>query len=125
MPMVHPTTGKTISSYKQLMHDSVTPDSWQTAFGKDFGSMCQGDNETRANSTNAIFMITPKEVDHTSAARLATYANIVVDYQPQKDNPHQIGITASGNLINYPGALTMCTADITTSKLHWNSFLST
>jgi hypothetical protein len=40
MPMVHPTTGETISSYKQLMNDPVTADTWQTAFGKDFGSMC-------------------------------------------------------------------------------------
>ncbi len=44
---------------------------------------------------------------------------------PQKDNPYQICITAGGNLINYPGELTMRIADITTSKLHWNSILST
>ena len=38
-PMVHPVTGKTISSYKKLMHDPATADIWQTAFGKDFGGM--------------------------------------------------------------------------------------
>ena len=37
MPMVHPTTGETISSYKQLMHDPDTAKIWQKAFGKDFG----------------------------------------------------------------------------------------
>ncbi len=36
MPMVYPTTGETISSYKRLMHDPDTAETWQTAFGKDF-----------------------------------------------------------------------------------------
>jgi hypothetical protein len=62
MLMVHPTTGKTISSYKQLMNNPVTTDTWQKAFGKDFGSMCQGDNKTGVNSTNAMFMMKPEEV---------------------------------------------------------------
>ncbi len=43
MPMVHPKTREIISNYKQLMHDPVTAKIWQTAFGKDFGSMVQGD----------------------------------------------------------------------------------
>jgi hypothetical protein len=40
--MVHPRTNKTITSYKQLMHDPKTAKVWQTAFGKDFGGMAQG-----------------------------------------------------------------------------------
>jgi hypothetical protein len=87
MPMVHPTTGKTISSYKQLMNNSITTDTWQTAFGKDFGSMCQGDNKTGAKGTHAMFVMKPEEVNHMPAARLAMYANILVDYRPQKDDP--------------------------------------
>jgi hypothetical protein len=50
---------------------------------------------------------------------------VVVDHRPQKADPNRIRITAGGNLINYPGELTTRTADITTSKLHWNSVLST
>ncbi len=46
MPMVHPVTGKTITSYKKLMKDPVTQETWMTAFGKDFGGMSQGDNKT-------------------------------------------------------------------------------
>ncbi len=45
--MVHSTTNKTISSYKHLMHDPATVELWQTAFGKDFGGMAQGNNKTR------------------------------------------------------------------------------
>ncbi len=48
-----------------------------------------------------------------------------MDFCPQKFDPHRICITAGGNLINYPGELSMCTADLTTSKLMWNSVLST
>ncbi len=40
--MVHPVTGKTISSYKRLMNNLATAKIWQTAFGKDFGGMAQG-----------------------------------------------------------------------------------
>jgi hypothetical protein len=35
-PMVHPVPGRTISSYKKLMHNPATAEVWQTAFGKDF-----------------------------------------------------------------------------------------
>jgi hypothetical protein len=38
-PMVHPIMGRTISSYKILMHNPATAKGWQTAFGKDFGGM--------------------------------------------------------------------------------------
>jgi hypothetical protein len=79
MPMVHATIGKTKSSYKQLMNNPVIANTWQTAFGKDFGSMCQENNKTGAKGTNTMFRMKPDKVDHTPAARLATYANIVID----------------------------------------------
>ena len=125
MPMVHPVTSETISSYKKLMKDPVTAETWQTAFGKDFGGMCQGDDKTGTVGTDAMFVMTPQDVANMPADRFATYANIVVDFRPQKEDPHRIRITAGGNLINHPGELTTRTADITTSKLHWNSVLST
>jgi hypothetical protein len=46
MPMVHPVTGETISSYKKLKNDPATAETWMTAFGKEFGGMAQGDNKT-------------------------------------------------------------------------------
>ncbi len=63
MRMMHPTTGKTISSYKQLMNNPVIADTWQTAFGKDFGIMCQGDNKTGAKGTKVMFVMKLEEVD--------------------------------------------------------------
>jgi hypothetical protein len=53
------------------------------------------------------------------------YAHIVVDFPPQRTNPRRIWITASGNLINYPGELSTQTADLTSSKLMWKTILST
>ncbi len=39
--------GKTITSYKKLMNNPAKMEIWQTAFGKDFGGMAQGNNKTR------------------------------------------------------------------------------
>ena len=57
--------------------------------------------------------------------RVITYARIVVDYRAHKKDPNRVRITAGGNLIQYPGELTTRTADLTTSKVMWNSTIST
>jgi hypothetical protein len=125
MPMVHPTTGKTISSYKRLINNPATAETWQTAFGKDFGSMAQGDKKMGQQGTNSIFIITHKKIVRIPKHQTVTYTCVVVGFCPQKANPYRIQITAGGNLINYPGELSTQTADLTTSKLMWNSVLST
>ncbi len=43
-PIVHPVTGRTITSYKKLMHNPATAEIWQTGFGNDVGGMAQGCN---------------------------------------------------------------------------------
>ena len=122
--MVHPTTGETISSYKKLMHDPATSKIWQTAFGKDFGGMAQGDIKTGQNGTNSIFAMTHAEIANIPKIQTITYAHVVVNFCPQKTNLHRIQITAGRNLINYLGKLSTRTADLTTSKLMWDSVLS-
>jgi hypothetical protein len=125
MAMIHLVTGKHITSYCKLMQDPATTEVWMTAFGKDFGGMCQGDDKTNTIGTNAFFVMEPKDVSNIPKNQPHTYAKVVVAYRPQKDDLYQIRITAGGNLINYPGKLTTCTAGMTTAKLHWNSVLST
>ena len=61
--MVHPKTGEIITSSKQLMNDPDTTEIWQTAFGKDFDGMAQGDNKTRQAGTNSVFIMTHSEID--------------------------------------------------------------
>ncbi len=102
--MVHPITGHTILSYNKLMHDPGTAKVWQTTFGKDFGGMTQGCSKTGQKSTKAIFVMMHDKIKHVLAVKkYFTHANPVVDYCPQKDNPHCIWITVGGNLINYKG----------------------
>ena len=54
-----------------------------------------------------------------------TYLKVVVDYRTQKSDPNRVRITVGGNLIEYPGELTTRTANMVTSKILWNSVLST
>ena len=67
-----------------------------------------------------------EEIAAIPKGRTVTYGRIVIDFRPQKADPNTVGITAGGNLIkDYPGELTTRTADLTTSKILWNSILST
>ena len=60
--------------------------------------------------------------------RTISYGRIVVNYRPHKDDPNRCRITYGGNIFNkdgYPGELTTRTADLTTTKILWNSVIST
>ena len=69
--------------------------------------------------------MTHKEIWNIPRDRTVIYARMVVDYRPQKPDPNRVRITAGGNLIKHPDELTTWTADLTTSKILWNSVLST
>ena len=124
-PVIHPTTGEIITSYKRLGNDPKFRDVWETGFGKEWGGLAQGDKRTGARGTNTLIILSPDQIHEIPNDQVVTYANIVVDYCPQKEDPNRVRITAGGNLIVYPGGLTTRTADITTSKILWNSILST
>jgi hypothetical protein len=57
--------------------------------------------------------------------RTVTYTRIVIDHRPQKEDPNHVRITVGGNLIDYPFELTTHTADMVSSKILWNSAIST
>jgi hypothetical protein len=63
-PMVHPVTGEMISSCKKLMNDPATAEIWQTALGKDFGGMAQGNNKACQKGTNTMFVMTHKKYNN-------------------------------------------------------------
>ena len=54
-----------------------------------------------------------------------TYARIIVDYRPQKSDPDRVRLTVGGNIPNVLEDLSTKTAYLTTSKILWNSVLST
>jgi hypothetical protein len=77
--MVHPVTGKTISTSKKMMHDPTTAEIWQMAFGKDFGGMAQGDLKMGQKGTNALFVMTHDKIRHVlRQGEKITYRNPVV-----------------------------------------------
>ena len=86
--------------------------------------MAQGDKRIGAIGTNKFKILCPDQVLLILNDHVVTYANIVVDYRPHKEDPNRVRIMAGGNLIIYPGELTTRTAYITTSKILWNSVLS-
>ncbi len=43
----------------------------------------------------------PNDILNIQVDRTVTYANVIVDFRPQKEDPHRIHIMAGGNLINY------------------------
>ena len=89
----------------------------------ELGRLSQGYKDTQY--TNTICFMDHKMINSIPKNQTVTYGRIVVDYRPQKDNPNRVRITADGNLIDYPDELTTRTADLRTTKLLWNSVLST
>ena len=45
-PVIHPTTGKIITKYRELANDPETREVWLSPFGKEFRGLAQGDNLT-------------------------------------------------------------------------------
>ena len=91
-----------------------------------FGGMAQGDEKTGQEGTNSVFIMTHREIDIAmKAGHKWTYERVVVDYRPQKEDPNWIQVTVGGSLITYIGDTSTRTANLTMSKLLWNSVLST
>ena len=93
------------------------------AMCKEQGRLAQGYKDTKG--TDTIKFMSLNKISQIPRDRTVTYARIVVDYQEQKADPNHVCITVEGNLIEYPYKLTTRTADVTTSKVMWNSIIST
>ena len=124
-PVIHSTTRVIITKYSKLANDPETREVWTTAFGKEFGSLSQDDNITEAKVTDSLFVLTHQEIRDILNDRVVTYGRLVVDYLPQQEDPNMVQIITGGNLITYPGDVTIRTSNLTTSKILWNSILST
>ena len=66
-------------SYKRLSKDPEMKEVWETGFGKEWGSLAQGDTRTRAKGTDTFKILRPEQVLLIPNDRVVTYANIVVD----------------------------------------------
>ena len=83
----------------------------------------------RATQINAfvwtIFYLSHADICKIPKDRTVTYARIVIDHRPLKEDPNRVRITVGGNLIDYPFELTTRTADMVSSKILRNSVIST
>ncbi len=63
------------------MNDPATAEVWQTAFGKEFGGMAQGDNKMGQIGTNVIFVMNHNKLGQILwAGKIFTFANPVVNH---------------------------------------------
>jgi hypothetical protein len=119
--VLDPVTGASLN-YIQLLRgpDRVI---WLQGCANEIGRLTQCFQDTSIKGTNAIHFIKPTNLP---PGRMATYLlRIVIDVRPQKAEPNRVRFTAGGNLVAYPGDVSMSTADMLTAKLLFNSVLST
>ena len=110
-------------SYRKLVKSSVK-DKWIDAMIKELGRISQGYKEV-TEGTNTVLFMSREDVKKIPHNKTVTYARITADYREEKKDPYRIRITAGGNLIKNVGPTTSTTADIITSKIMWNSVIST
>ena len=94
----------------------------ENSFENIFVQIAQGVGTIIPPGTNIKFFI-PK--GNVPSGRTVTYERYVAEIQPQKSETHRTRIIVVGNKINFPSDITTTTADFTTSKLIFNSVLST
>ena len=121
--VTHPETGKTITSYRKWMQTPALKHVWEEAMCKELGKFSNGWNDTEGMQT--VRFLTHEEIAAISSNRTITYARIVVDCRKQKNDQNRVRITVGGNLLKGYQELTVRTADLTTSKVMWNSTIST
>ena len=120
-PITHANTGKSME-YCNLLADPTTHDVWLCSTANKFGRLAQGLPDNRVDATNTIFFI---PITKVPCHKRLTYARFVCSFRPQKPEPYHTRITVGGNLIDYPGNLSMKVADMTMFKILVNSTLST
>ena len=120
-PVTHADTGRSME-YRDLLADPTTRDVWLHSAANEFGRLAQGLPDNRVDATNTIFFIPVTKVPRN---KRPTYTRFVCSFRPQKPEPYRTRLTVGGNLIDYPGNLSMKVADMTTFKILVNSTLST
>ena len=92
------------------------------SYANELGRLAQGIRDIPG--TNTLRFI-PKSDIPKDRWKEITYGRICVNYRPQKTEPHRTRLTVGGNLIDYPFEVATPTADLTTSKILFNSVIST
>ncbi len=114
--VVHPVTKETITHYRKLIKDPLLKNLWIKAMSKELHCLAQGCPGV-TKGTNTIYYLSHVDICKIPQDRTVTYARIVINHRPQKEDPNCVHITVGGNLIDYPFELTMHTANMVSSKI--------
>jgi hypothetical protein len=118
--VLDPITGQSLE-YRQLSQ-GPTRDKWIHGFANEIGRLAQGIGTRMPTGTDTIHFIKREQVP---SDRKVTYGHIVATIRPQKSETHRVRLTVGGNLIDHPGDVSTPTADMTTTKILFNSVIST
>ncbi len=91
---------------------------------KDLHCLVQGCTDI-TKGTNTIFFLLNADICNIPSNRTVTYTPIVIDHRPKKEDPNCVHITFGGNFIDHLFELTKHTGDMVSSKILWNSVIST
>jgi hypothetical protein len=122
--VIHPVTKETITHYRKVTKDPLLKELWIKAMSKELNCLSQGCPGV-TKGTNTIWYLSHANICKIPQDRTVTYARTVIDHRPQKEDPNRVRITVGGNLIGYLFELTKRTADMVSSKILWNSVIST
>jgi hypothetical protein len=113
--IVHPVTKKIITHYRNLIKDPLLKDLWIKAMSKELHWLAQGCPGITKGTTTIVYL-SHSDICKIPQDQTVTYACIVIDHRPQKEDPNRVCITVRGNLIDYPFKLTTRTANMVSSK---------
>ena len=85
-----------MQNYQKLLKINSTRATWLLGMCKDRGRLLQG-FKGLVEGTNAVFFVYQQQIREIPKDKTVTYARIVVDYCPQKADPHRVCVTVGGN----------------------------
>ena len=97
------------------------PVKWNRSFANEFGRLAQGIGN-RVQGTDTIEFTAHADVPKDAQV---TYAQIVCDLRPLKDEVERTRLTVGGDKINYPYETSTQPSDLTKVKVLVNSTIST
>jgi hypothetical protein len=106
--------------YRQLISDPTTKAAWQLSAANEFGHLAQGVGG-QIKGMDTIKFIHGNELP---ADRQPTYPRFVCTERPQKEEKFRMRMTVGGNLIDYPGDISIGTAEMETIKILLNGVVS-
>ena len=71
--------------YRDLMRHTTYKQTWTKSFTKELEQLAQGHKDIQG--TDTIYLIRHKDIPKN---KTVTYGQIVVDFQPQKADPHRM-----------------------------------